>query len=283
MKQIQAVSKSTCNAHCLNRWLQLGVLLVGAVTIFPTSLQAQYSPPTSGLVSWWRGDGNANDSADGNNGNALNGAGYAAGVFGSSFTFDGIDDHVRVPNSANLQITSAITVGAWIYKRSTGSFDEIISKWDATPFGQRSYTLSVNPDGRAYFSLSTTGASNDGSAYTTSLVPLNTWTHLAGAYDGSSVSIYVNGVLDAQTAYTGGIFNGSEDLSIGGVVGGVGVGSGISFFDGRIDEALIYNRALSGGEILTLATVPEPSLSSLLLLSLAGVFFKSKSIKSLDH
>ncbi len=282
MKQIQSVSKSSCHAHYLHRWSQLAALLVTAVTIFPSSLQAQYSPPTSGLVSWWRGDGNANDSAGANNGSALNGAGYTAGVFGPSFSFDGINDHIRVPNSANLQITSAITVGAWIYKRSTGSFDEIISKWDATPFGQRSYTLSVNPDGRAYFSLSTTGASNDGSAYTTSQIPLNTWTHLAGAYDGSSVRIYVNGVLDSQTGYTGGIFSGSDDLSIGGVVGGVAVGSGISFFDGGIDEALIYNRALSSGEILTLATVPEPSLASLFLLSLAGVFYKSRSTKSLN-
>lgn len=267
---MQSVSKSLCNSRSLNRWLQAVALLVMAVTIFSTAAHAQYSPPTSGLVSWWRGDGNASDSADGNNGTALNGAGYTAGVLGSAFSFDGIDDHVRVANNANLQITSAITVGAWIYKRTTGSFDEIISKWDATPFGQRSYTMSVNPDGRAYFSLSTIGLVTDASAYTTSLMPLNTWTHLAGTYDGSSVSIYVNGVLNSQSAYTGGIFSGSDDLSIGGVAGAVGVGSGISFFDGRIDEALIYNRALSGSEIFTLATVPEPSSLALCFIGLLG-------------
>jgi hypothetical protein len=50
--------------------------IVLTVPLSPTSVQAQYSPPISGLVSWWRGDGNANDSADGNNGTALNGAGY---------------------------------------------------------------------------------------------------------------------------------------------------------------------------------------------------------------
>ena len=229
------------------------------------------------MVSWWRGDGNASDSADGNNGTALNGAGYTTGVFGSAFSFDGTDDHIHVPNSANLQITSAITVGAWIYRSSTGSFDEIISKWDATPFGQRSYTMTILPDGRAGFGLSTAGLDTGAAVYTLSSLPLNNWIHLAGIYDGSAVSIYVNGVLNSQSAYTGGIFSGSDDLSIGGVAGGVGVGSGISFFDGRIDEALIYNRALSGGEILTLASVPEPSSLALCFIGLLGARWFKRS------
>jgi hypothetical protein len=253
-------------------------LVIGAVC-FATVARAQYAPPTSGLVSWWRGDGNANDSADGNNGIAINGAGYSAGISGSAFIFDGINDHVRIASSANLRITSAITVGAWVYRRSTGSFDEIISKWDAVAVNQRGYTMTILPSGPASFGVSPAGFSASTAVATTTSVPLNTWTHVAGVYNGSSLSIYLNGLLAGQTAYSGGIFSGTDDLAIGGVVGGVGIGSGISFFDGGIDEAVVYNRALSEGEIATLATVPEPSAASLLILSITSIFLKCRKGK----
>jgi hypothetical protein len=229
-----------------------------------------YSPPASGLVSWWRGDGNATDSADGNTGMALNGSAYSSGLFGSAFSFDGHNDHIRVPNSANLQITGNLTLGAWVYRHSTGTFDEIISKWDAVPVNQRSYTMTITPTGQASFGVSPAGLNNSSSALSAGMVPLNTWTHVAGVYDGSSLRVYLNGQSAGQTLYSGGIFGGVNDLSIGGVVGGVVSGSGISFFDGDIDEVVIYNRALSGGELMALATVPEPAMATFLLL--AGLF-----------
>ena len=272
MKEIQSASKSSCTSHSLNRWLKAVALLVMAVMIFSTAVQAQYSPPTSGLVSWWRGDGNASDSADGNNGTALNGASYTAGVFGSAFSFDGVNDHVRVADNANLRMTSSLTVSAWVNPSSHGSFDEIISKWDAIvpSTNQRAYTFKIDPSAKVVLSLSADGSPANIDVSSTSTISLNTWTHLAATYDGSFMKIYVNGAQDGQQAYSGGIFSGSADLSIGGVAGGVAVGSGISFFDGRIDEALVYNRALSGSEIFTLATVPEPSSLALCFIGLLG-------------
>jgi hypothetical protein len=246
-------------------------LVVIVTVLFSLAASAQYAPPSSGLVSWWRGNGTATDSADGNNGMALNGATYGSGISGAAFSFDGIDDHVRVTDSINLRITSAITLGAWVNRRSTGSFDEIISKWDAVWVDQRSYTMTITPDGYPSFSVSPFGTPTAGSVNGTSPVPLNTWTHIAGVYDGSNLRIYVNGVQRGQTAYSSGIFSGSSDLSIGAAVGGVGVGGGISFFDGLLDEVVIYNRALSAGEVVTLATIPEPTAAALLLLS-GGAF-----------
>ena len=236
--------------------------------------QAQYSLPSSGLVSWWQAEGNANDSVDGNNGAALNGSSYATGVFGSAFSFDGANDHIRVASSANLQITSALTIGAWVNRQSLGTYDEVISKWDAIPIGQRSYTLGMHPDGRAYLNLSTDGSDFGISVLTPSAVALGSWVHLAGTYDGAFARIYVNGALAAQAVYAGGIFSGSDDFSIGGVVGGVGVHSGISFFHGRIDEAVIYNRALSGPEVLALATIPEPSSVAVMFTGFACILVR---------
>jgi len=87
---------------------------------------------------------------------------------------------------------------------------------------------------------------------TTNSVPLNQWTHVAGTYDGSGLRVYLNGVLDASGAYANGIFPGTIDLGIGGVVGAANPGDVISQFSGQIDEPSIYNRALSATEIQTI-------------------------------
>ena len=47
---------------------------------------AQYTPPSDGLVGWWRGDGNAIDSAHGHNGVLLDGATYNTGKIGQAFS-----------------------------------------------------------------------------------------------------------------------------------------------------------------------------------------------------
>ena len=57
------------------------------------------TPPN--LVSWWHAEGNANDSADGNNGTLQNGATFGTGRSGQAFSFDGVDDYVNVPDADN--------------------------------------------------------------------------------------------------------------------------------------------------------------------------------------
>jgi hypothetical protein len=251
------------------------------VLLAALSAQAQVAvTPTDGLVSWWRGDENANDSADSNDGTLLNGGAYAPGVFGSAFSLDGINDHVRVANSANLQFTTALTLAAWVNPSSRGTVDNIISKWDAVSVNQRSYGLGIGTDGRGFMALSRTGFGTDASLYTTLATPLNTWTHLAATYDGAFVRFYVNGVFDSELAYSGTIFNGTDDISIGALVGGVGVGASAYCFGGLIDEAVVYNRALTSGEILALATIPEPATAGLFLLGLAGFLLKRRSLRA---
>ena len=253
----------------LGRWLFLSLTAFGTLT-------TQAAPPTTGLVSWWRGDGNASDSWDSNNGSLLNGGSYSAGAIGTGFSFDGVDDHVRVADSPNLRLTTAFTLAAWVNPASRGTYDEILSKWGAVlPVDHNGYTFAIHPDGRSYVAASPDG--NTGvSVLTTTAIPVNTWTHLTGTYDGSKLRIYINGVLNNETIYNGGVFPTLDDLSIGGVVGGAAVGGGISFFHGKIDEVMIYNRALNGSEVLTL--VPEPSVLTIFAIGAVGLL--ANSIKS---
>lgn len=52
-------------------------------------------PP--GVISWWSGNGSANDIIGANNGTLVNGTSFAPGKVGQAFSLDGVDDHVFVP------------------------------------------------------------------------------------------------------------------------------------------------------------------------------------------
>jgi hydrogenase maturation factor HypE len=84
----------------------------------------------------------------------------------------------------------------------------------------------------------------------TSQLPLNAWTHLAATFNGSTLILYVNGVQVGSRAVSGAILTSTGALRIGGnSVWG-------EFFQGRIDEIRIYNRALTQPEIQTDMTRP---------------------------
>src|SRR5437764_11007201 len=80
-------------------------------------LLAVLIPPD--LVSWYRGESNANDSADSNNGTLVGGTAFAAGEVGQAFSFDGINDEVSIPNAANLNLTTQLSLEAWVFPTAT--------------------------------------------------------------------------------------------------------------------------------------------------------------------
>jgi hypothetical protein len=90
-----------------------------------------------------------------------------------------------------------------------------------------------------------TSTGDESGAYfvvTTNVVPFETWTHVAGVYDGSALKVYLNGDLKVAGAYTNGIFPGTNVLGIGALVGGGTPGQAGSTFPGLIDEPTIYSR-----------------------------------------
>ena len=88
----------------------------------------------------------------------------------------------------------------------------------------------------------TFGGSN-ANAFGTAGLTTNTWTHVAGTYDGTTLRLYVNGVQVGSQAKTGSMPVSANPLQIGGdsIYG--------QYFPGSIDEVRVYNRALSATEI----------------------------------
>ena len=69
------------------------------------------------MVSWWPGDGNANDIQDGNNGTLHGGVTFVPGMVAQAFNFDGaVTSYVEVPDASSLN-PSAITLDAWVKVR----------------------------------------------------------------------------------------------------------------------------------------------------------------------
>src|SRR5262245_1572545 len=107
-----------------------GFILLSFLVAFTQSGAQTCVQPPSGLVSWWPGDGTADDIADNNDGTLAGGATFASGRVGQAFSFDGVDDYVLVPDSPNLDFnpTSFVTVDAWVFRTSTASVQHILGK-----------------------------------------------------------------------------------------------------------------------------------------------------------
>src|SRR5260221_14430542 len=97
--------------------------IIGAASlIFPTARGAGRTstpacvPPPSGLISWWRADGDATDASGTNNGQLLGGASFGAGKVSQGFLFNGGTSGVKLPASSTLDVGTGggFTVEAWI-------------------------------------------------------------------------------------------------------------------------------------------------------------------------
>lgn len=96
----------------------------------------------------------------------------------------------------------------------------------------------------------------------TTVFKTDVWYHVASVYDGSSLSIYVNGKLDASVAVGGGSVNLNDDYCDGFWIGRSSVMGRL--LDGSVSEVRVWNRALSPGELEDYACAVDPKASGLL-------------------
>ena len=105
------------------------------------------STPPSGLVSWWRGEGNTLDQVGGNSGTLAGNTIYGAGRVSQAFVLDGDGDGVSVGNPPGLQLQD-FTIETWI-KRGSSSVVSYGSYGIGIIFGygQGGYGLYLDPNG----------------------------------------------------------------------------------------------------------------------------------------
>ncbi len=223
----------------MGRLVTHGAALACAVALCaPGAVVAQPAPvcvpPPAGMAGWWPGDATTADLVAGNAGSWVGTAAYATGEVGQAFSLNG-SSYVRVSSTAALSPTAAITIDAWINTTVTNATGRIVDK--ITAGGGDGYLLDLL---RGQVRLIVDGVSATGA---TTLQPGVTY-HVAGTYDGATLTVYVNGVADGSFAHTGAIPTNSLPVRIGADSTGAG-----NLFTGWIDEVEIFGRALSQGEV----------------------------------
>jgi hypothetical protein len=216
-----------------------------------TAITMDSSAATLGLVGYWKLDESSgatiasDSSGSGNNGTLVNMApasDWVTGKVNNGLDFDGVDDYVNCGNNASLNITSNITVAAWVKTRDCGNsqHNPYVAK------GDTSYALKQRSDNYAEFFI------YDGGSWYSALYQVNSsfnnvWHYLAGTYDGQKVKLYVDGVLRNTVNHNGHIASNNYNLQFGKDAQNTN-----RLYDGVLDSVRIYNRALSAAEITQL-------------------------------
>lgn len=219
----------------------LAILLALATTAAPRAQGAECTPKPAGLATWWRGDSGPWDWAGTNHASLQNGAWVVDnGKVGRALRFDGVDDFALVSEPADLLTSpTAFTFEAWIRPTGPGS--------DAHDGGtvigrESSYLIARFADGSIAWAFANSSPSFSW-VDTGFDAPLSAWTHLAVVYDGGQIRTYANGAWVHTYAGAGAVATGWDHLLLGARAGDR------QCFNGLIDEASLYRRALTGAEI----------------------------------
>lgn len=206
-------------------------------------IAAPANADSAGLVGAWNFDEASGTtvtdvSGRGNHG-TLSAATRVTGKNGKALSFNGINALVTVADSAALDLTSGMTLEAWVRPaKLTGSWRTIVIKERQAHLSYALYAGNdlSRPSGHVY---TTRDASTAGPA----ALPLNTWKHIATTWNGATQRFYVDGVQVGTATLSGGALVSSSPVRFGGnKVWG-------EYFEGLIDDVRIYNRALSASEV----------------------------------
>jgi hypothetical protein len=172
-------------------------------------------------------------------GNVMRGQAGAFPDSGTSVGFDGSDGAVSLENRFDFIGVSAFSLEAWIRPTGfDGDFHEIGSRWHE-PSGRAGYTWYQDDDGFG-FERDISDSNSDLVAVNGVFVQ-NEWAYVVATYDGMTMAIYVDGLLQAATTST----ISTPEVSLSTMIGAANGSPDDTPFHGNIDEYAIYDHALA--------------------------------------
>ena len=206
--------------------------------------------PTYGLVAYYPFNGNANDESGFGNNGIVNGATLTTDKQGNSnkaYSFDGIDDFIKVENSYSLQnIGNEITISAWVfanqYSVTSNEYIPILEKNNSQQETMQFYLGYDKTVSKLY-------SGNNGKTHLGDcpLITLNNWHHIVVVYSNTSAFFYIDGIKYNSTQTYNVNSNNTLPLIIGQNPAGLN-----EVLNGKLDNIRIYNRALTNTEVQAL-------------------------------
>ncbi|MCB1500784.1 MAG: LamG domain-containing protein [Bauldia sp.] len=215
--------------------------------------------PDNGLVGYWRFDGSPADASGHRNAGTVINASFGRGRVGKALDLTGSDDsHVTVRASPSLgRMDRRITVAAWVFPRTLpNGFRVVASRQIAALMHPDQFYLGFGTQHgtvRYKWHVGTTegGKTREASIYAGAPEPGH-WVHLAGVYDGRTITLYIDGRAIGHQPTKGRIPVDDNPVTIGAEENGPVPFVVENELDGRIDEVRLYDRALSAREIRAL-------------------------------
>ena len=199
--------------------------------------------PKDGLVGYYNFDQAPDSVVKDQSGNGLDGvivggAEWVEGIRGGGMYFNGVDSYVNLSNDPAFDLEYEITLAAWVVPMdiANGQDNEWIDK------GDHSWALKEKGDGNFEFFIY-----NGNWFYPWFMMDetySTAWNHFAGTYDGMTLKTYVNGDSVQSLEHVGQIDLSTHEVHLGHNSEVVD-----RFFEGQLDEVMIYDRALTNEEI----------------------------------
>jgi O-glycosyl hydrolase len=231
--------------------------VTSAVVTLTVNTPLACTPPPTGLVDWWPGEGNAVDIIGGNSGTLVNGVSFASGEVNQGFSFNGNNSYVQLPENLYPMANAApFSIELWFETSSGGA---ILGQQAGAPFGVPNNgwvpQIYVGTDGHLYVQLFWDGAFAQ--VISSGTVNNGAFHHLAVTYDGANETVYLDGAAIGAKPLTYSSYTANFNCQLGiGYTQGWPAGNGGWFdFNGIIDEPSLYNVVLTPAQVQSIYSV----------------------------
>ncbi len=169
---------------------------------------------------------------------------HESGKYDGAIYFPGtLNNSVVIPYSSEFQnIADSLTLSIWAYPTTYGGDYVSVLLGQNSVEGYQNYALGLLNDNKIRFRLNIAGYNN---LISNSAIPLNTWTHIMGIYNGTHMLIYLNGELDASRTMSGNVENRVFPI----LMGSDTIDPAGRSYEGFLDEPRIWNNSLSPNEL----------------------------------
>ena len=203
---------------------------------------------TNGLIAYWKlddGSGtNAVDSMGFSNGTLSGSPTWTTGKINGGVSFSGSSQYVDFGTKFPA-ITSAITISAWV--NPGASQIQYADIWGDHESSFKGMVMQQNSNTLNQYSWGYGNGSNFSSGAGFFNLTASTWTHVVAVKDATTCYVYLNGV--EQVALRGSCSSAIVPATTINFSAGRGYAGGGRFFNGKVDEVAVWNRALSASEV----------------------------------